>query len=128
MARKVTVSPWSMKNDRQLIQLAKSRTLDELTDELRWSPVPVLKRAARLGLSIKRKAERKMTMRTLLILTAIIGLSASAFAQTVEPKVGGKPAKQVKLPRTFQCFDCDRPDPLKSDALGWLSGELGRSE
>jgi hypothetical protein len=29
---------------------------------------------------------------------------------------------------TFQCFDCDRPDPLKSDALGWLSGELGRDE
>jgi hypothetical protein len=35
---------------------------------------------------------------------------------------GGKP------PRTFQCFDCDRPDPLKSDVLGWLSGELGRDE
>ena len=30
--------------------------------------------------------------------------------------------------RTFQCFDCDRPDPLKSDALGWLPGELGRDE
>ena len=28
--------------------------------------------------------------------------------------------------RTFQCFDCDRPDPLKSpDAIGWLAGELG---
>lgn len=25
-----------------------------------------------------------------------------------------------KGPRTFQCFDCDRPDPLKTDALRWL--------
>jgi hypothetical protein len=27
--------------------------------------------------------------------------------------------------RTFQCFDCERPDPLKTDqATGWLQGEL----
>jgi hypothetical protein len=27
--------------------------------------------------------------------------------------------------RTFQCFDCDRPDPLRSEgAKGWLQGEL----
>jgi hypothetical protein len=27
--------------------------------------------------------------------------------------------------RTFQCLDCDRPDPLKSQtATGWLKGEL----
>jgi hypothetical protein len=31
-----------------------------------------------------------------LILAAIIGFSASAFAQTAAPKVGGKPMKQVK--------------------------------
>ena len=37
-----------------------------------------------------------MTMRTLLILAAIICFSASAFAQTGAPKVGGKPLKQVK--------------------------------
>jgi len=37
-----------------------------------------------------------MTMRTLLVLAAIIGLLAPSFAQTAEPKVGGKPAKQVK--------------------------------
>lgn len=31
-----------------------------------------------------------------------------------------------KGPRTFQCFDCDRPDPLKSGQVsGWLRGELG---
>jgi hypothetical protein len=33
---------------------------------------------------------------TLLILTAIIGLSSTTFAQTAAPKVGGKPLKQVK--------------------------------
>jgi hypothetical protein len=27
-------------------------------------------------------------------------------------------------PRTFQCMECDRPDPLKSDSLKWLAGEL----
>ena len=37
-----------------------------------------------------------MTMRTLLILAAIVGLSAAAFAQTGAPKVGGKPPAQVK--------------------------------
>jgi hypothetical protein len=27
--------------------------------------------------------------------------------------------------RTFVCFECDRPDPLKADtARGWLKGEL----
>jgi hypothetical protein len=41
---------------------------------------------------------------------------------TLELQTGGKP------PRTFQCLDCDRPDPLKSDALRWLSGELDRIE
>jgi hypothetical protein len=30
--------------------------------------------------------------------------------------------------RTFQCLDCDRPDPLKTDrVIGWLSGELGKT-
>jgi hypothetical protein len=26
--------------------------------------------------------------------------------------------------RTMQCLDCERPDPLQSDALKWLSSEL----
>ena len=27
--------------------------------------------------------------------------------------------------RTFQCFECDRPDPLKTEAaIGWISSEL----
>jgi hypothetical protein len=30
-----------------------------------------------------------------------------------------------KGPRTFQCFECDRPDPIKTDEIiGWLKGEL----
>jgi hypothetical protein len=30
-----------------------------------------------------------------------------------------------KGPRMFQCFECDQPDPIKTDkALGWLRGEL----
>jgi len=27
--------------------------------------------------------------------------------------------------RAFQCFDCDGPDPIKTDKVtGWLKGEL----
>jgi hypothetical protein len=30
-----------------------------------------------------------------------------------------------KGPRKFQCFECDGPDPLKTDQVtGWLKGEL----
>ena len=30
-------------------------------------------------------------------------------------------------PRIFQCFDCDRQDPLESSSVKrWLEGELGR--
>jgi hypothetical protein len=30
-------------------------------------------------------------------------------------------------PRTFQCLDCDREDPLESESVKrWLEGELGR--
>jgi hypothetical protein len=34
-----------------------------------------------------------------------------------------------KRPRTFQCLDCEGPDPIKSPhATGWLAGELGRTK
>jgi predicted transcriptional regulator len=59
MARKLKVAGWSMKADRELIRLARSQTLDELADEFQRSPAYILKRAARLGLSIKRKAKGK---------------------------------------------------------------------
>ena len=42
-------------------------------------------------------------IRTLLVLAAIIGFSASAFAQTAAPKVGGKPLKQVKPAAPMGC-------------------------
>ncbi len=42
-------------------------------------------------------------MRTLLILAAIVGLSAAAFAQTGAPKVGGKPPAQVKPRAAMVC-------------------------
>jgi len=59
MGRKLNVAGWSMKTDRELIQLAKSRTLEGVADHLQRSPASILKRAARLGLSIKRKAKGK---------------------------------------------------------------------
>jgi hypothetical protein len=57
MTRKPT--GWSMKSDRELIQLAKTRTLEAIADQLERSPTHILKKAARLGLSIKRKAKGK---------------------------------------------------------------------
>jgi hypothetical protein len=42
-------------------------------------------------------------MRTLLILAAIVSLSASAFAQTAAPKVGGKRLKQAKPSAPMGC-------------------------
>jgi len=54
-------------------------------------------------------------MRTLVILAAIIGFSSSAFAQTVAPKVGGKPLKQVKPPAPMGC-------KLKARSKGLSSG------
>jgi hypothetical protein len=51
---------WSMKSDRELIQLAKTGTLQGIADLLQRSPAYIPKRAARLGLSIKgRKANGK---------------------------------------------------------------------
>jgi hypothetical protein len=44
-----------------------------------------------------------MTMRPLLILAAIMGLSASSFAQAAAPKVGGKPVKQAKPVAPMGC-------------------------
>ena len=49
-----------MKNDRELIQMAKSQTLEAIANQLERSPALILKRAARLGLSINdRKAKGK---------------------------------------------------------------------
>jgi hypothetical protein len=45
-----------MKTDRELIALAKTETLDAIAAKLQRTPDYVLKRAARFGISIKRKA------------------------------------------------------------------------
>ena len=51
---------WSMKHDRELIALAKSLDLEAIAGQLQRAPAYILKRAAKLGLSIKgRKAKRK---------------------------------------------------------------------
>ena len=44
-----------------------------------------------------------MTMRTLLVLAAIIGSSVSALAQTAAPKHSGKPLKQAKPITPMAC-------------------------
>src|SRR5260370_9321313 len=70
-------------------------------------------------------------MRTLLILTAIIGLSASVFAQTAAPK-GGKPVKQPKPSAPMGCklvgtvkgtklLDKRKPDPERRAAVNLIS-------
>jgi len=60
MARKLNVVRWSMKVDRELIRLAtQSQTLEAISDQLGYTPAVILKKAARLGLSIKRKAKGK---------------------------------------------------------------------
>jgi predicted transcriptional regulator len=53
MAGKLRAAMWSMKHDRELILLAKTNRLDAIADHLQRSPAYILKRAARLGLSIK---------------------------------------------------------------------------
>jgi hypothetical protein len=46
---------WSMKADRQLLDLAKTETLEAIADQMQRSPKSILMKAARLGLKIKRK-------------------------------------------------------------------------
>ena len=56
MARK----PWSFKEDRRLMELAKSSaSLEEAVKALRRSPDAIKRMALRLGLSLKSKAGKK---------------------------------------------------------------------
>jgi hypothetical protein len=59
MSGRKRTSRWSMKNDRELIELAKSQSLEAIANKVQRSPASVLKQTARLGLSIKRKATGK---------------------------------------------------------------------
>lgn len=48
---------WSMKADRELAALSKAHTLETIADHFQRPPVEILKKAKRLGLSIKRGAK-----------------------------------------------------------------------
>jgi hypothetical protein len=48
---------WSMKVDRELIELAKTETLEAIADHFQRSPKSVLMKAKKLGLTIKRKGK-----------------------------------------------------------------------
>jgi hypothetical protein len=48
-----------MESDRELIALSKTKTLEALADQLQRSPAEILKKAKRLGLSIKQTAKAK---------------------------------------------------------------------
>jgi len=50
---------WSMKADRELIELAKTKTLEATADQLQRPPEAILKKAAKLGLAIKRKGKMR---------------------------------------------------------------------
>jgi hypothetical protein len=50
---------WSMKQDRELIELAKTEDLQALADHFQRSPKSVLKQALKLGLTIKRKGKMR---------------------------------------------------------------------
>jgi hypothetical protein len=54
MNRKSSGRSWSMAMDRELMTLAKMHTLRTIADRMERSPGSILKRAARLGLNIKR--------------------------------------------------------------------------
>jgi IS30 family transposase len=57
MARK----PWSFKEDRRLIELAKaSVSLEEAAKQLGRSPDAIKRMALRLGLSLKTKVSKKI--------------------------------------------------------------------
>jgi hypothetical protein len=48
---------WSMKADRELIELAKTETLEAIADRLQRTPKSILKKSAKLGLTIKRNGK-----------------------------------------------------------------------
>jgi len=49
-----------MKSELELIALAKTHTLETIVPQLKRSSEAILRKAARLGLSIKRTAKRTM--------------------------------------------------------------------
>ena len=52
----------TMKSDRELVALAKTKTLDAIAKKLHRPPAVILRKAKRLGLSIKRSTKPKMKL------------------------------------------------------------------
>jgi hypothetical protein len=50
---------WSMRLDREVIVLSKTKTLEALADQLQRPPESILHKAKRLGLSIKHSPKSK---------------------------------------------------------------------
>jgi hypothetical protein len=50
---------WSMNPDRELIALAKTKTLEAIADHFERPPATILRLARRLGLTIKTTAKTK---------------------------------------------------------------------
>ena len=65
---------------------------------------------------IRREANGKLTMRSLLILVAIC-FSATAFAESAPPKVGNKPVVRVKPKEPSGLQTCW--DGSGHKAMGW---------
>jgi hypothetical protein len=56
---------WSMKADRELIELAKTKTLEAIADHFQQPPKSILNKAKKLGLAIKRKGRKRPDARRL---------------------------------------------------------------
>jgi hypothetical protein len=48
---------WSMADDRELIVLSKTKSLDAIADQLGRSPKFIIKKAMKLGLNIKGRTK-----------------------------------------------------------------------
>jgi hypothetical protein len=48
-----------MRSDRELMELAKTKTLETIAKQFRRSPEAILKRASRLGISIRRASRKE---------------------------------------------------------------------
>jgi hypothetical protein len=59
MNKKTARGMWSMKTDRELIALSKLKSLEALVDHFHRPPASILKKATRLGLSVKQTAKGK---------------------------------------------------------------------
>jgi hypothetical protein len=53
MTRKSHHRTWPLRLDRELIQLAKTKALGAIVDQMQRSPAAIIKRASMLGLKIK---------------------------------------------------------------------------